>query len=198
MSRINLVIKRIIDFLGSTMGIIILSPILIIISIMIKLDSKGSIFFKQKRLGLYGKPFYILKFRTMVENAENIGDGLTVKSDTDSRITKIGSFLRKTSLDELPQLFNVFIGNMSLVGPRPPVTYFPYDGYNNYPEWAKKRFSMKPGITGLAQITVRNSVSWNQRIKIDLQYINEFTVITDFKLIFSTILRVVKSDNVYN
>src|SRR5699024_4619712 len=145
MKQFNLVLKRLIDLVGSVFGIILLSPLFVIISVLIKLDSKGAILFKQKRLGKYGEPFYILKFRTMVENAENIGDGLTVKNESDSRITKTGHFLRKTSLDELPQLFNVFIGNMSLVGPRPPVTYFPYDGYENYPEWAKKRFSMKPG-----------------------------------------------------
>src|SRR5699024_479670 len=150
MKQFNLVIKRVIDLIGSVAGIIILSPLFVIISILIKLDSKGSILFKQKRLGKYGEPFYILKFRTMVENAEKIGDGLTVKTESDTRITKVGHFLRKTSLDELPQLFNVFIGNMSLVGPRPPVTYFPYDGYEHYPEWAKARFTMKPGITGLA------------------------------------------------
>src|SRR5699024_9411238 len=118
MRQFNLLIKRIIDLVGSILGIIFLTPFIIIISILIKLDSKGPIFFRQKRLGKYGEPFYILKFRTMVENAENIGDGLTVKTESDSRITKIGHFLRKTSLDELPQLFNVINSEMSLVGTR--------------------------------------------------------------------------------
>lgn len=198
MKQFNLVLKRLIDLVGSVFGIILLTPLFVIISILIKLDSKGSILFKQKRLGKYGEPFYILKFRTMIENAENIGDGLTVKNESDSRITKMGHFLRKTSLDELPQLFNVLIGNMSLVGPRPPVTYFPYDGYENYPEWAKERFTMKPGITGLAQTTVRNSVSWEERMKIDIQYVKQFSVLYDIQLVFSTILRVIKPSNIYN
>src|SRR5699024_3062546 len=198
MKQFNLVLKRLIDLVGSVFGIILLSPLFVIISVLIKLDSKGAILFKQRRLGKYGEPFYILKFRTMIENAENIGDGLTVKNESDSRITKMGHFLRKTSLDELPQLFNVLIGNMSLVGPRPPVTYFPYDGYENYPEWAKERFTMKPGITGLAQTTVRNSVSWEERMKIDIQYVKQFSVLYDIQLVFSTILRVIKPSNIYN
>src|SRR5699024_8456760 len=198
MRQFNLLLKRIIDLIGSILGIILLTPLIIIISILIKIDSKGSILFKQKRLGKYGEPFYILKFRTMVENAENIGDGLTVKTESDSRITKIGHFLRKTSLDELPQLFNVLKGEMRLVGPRPPVTYFPYNGYENYPEWAKKRFSMQPGVTGLAQTTVRNSVNWDERMKIDLEYIERFNIYYDIQLIFSTIVRVIKPSNIYN
>lgn len=135
MRNINLTIKRLIDFFGSFIGVIIISPILIIIALLIKFTSKGPVFFKQERLGKDGKTFKILKFRTMVVNAEKIGDGLTVKSENDNRITKIGKFLRATSLDELPQLFNVILGQMSLVGPRPPVTYYPYDGYKNYPDW---------------------------------------------------------------
>src|SRR5690554_5808678 len=147
MRRINLFFKRIIDIVGSFIGVLLLSPLFLLISILIKIDSKGPVFFKQERIGQRGKTFKILKFRTMVVNAENIGDGLKVKSDSDNRITKLGKFLRKTSLDEIPQLMNVFIGNMSFVGPRPPVKYFPYKGYQNYPIWMQKRFLMKPGIT---------------------------------------------------
>lgn len=194
---VNLIIKRIIDFLGSLIGLIIISPILIIIALSIKFTSKGPILFKQERLGRDGKTFKIFKFRTMVVNAENIGDGLTVKSESDTRITKIGKILRATSLDELPQLLNVMKGQMSLVGPRPPVTYFPYDGYNNYPDWAKKRFTMKPGITGLTQVTVRNSVSWDERIKVDNKYIDSFNVCLDIKLLFKTVSRIFKLENVY-
>ncbi|MDN6572471.1 MAG: sugar transferase [Staphylococcus equorum] len=197
MKQINLFIKRLFDFLGSLMGIGILSPILLIISITIKFSSKGPVFFKQKRLGKNGKVFNIFKFRTMVTNAENIGDGLTVKNELDNRITGIGRFLRKLSLDELPQLFNVLLGNMSLVGPRPPVTYFPYDGYQNYPEWAKKRFLMKPGITGIAQVTVRNSVPWNDRIKVDNKYIDSFSLVLDFKILLLTIKKIFSTDNIY-
>lgn len=197
MQKINLFFKRIIDILGSLCGIVILSPILITIVLAIKIDSNGPALFKQKRLGKNGNTFKILKFRTMIVNAENIGDGLTVKSNSDSRITKVGSFLRKTSLDELPQLFNVLVGTMSLVGPRPPVTYFPYDGYDNYPEWAKKRFIFKPGVTGLSQVTVRNSVPWDERIKVDLDYINNFNIIFDIKIILSTFMRVIKPQSIY-
>ena len=123
--------KRFYDILLSLLGIIISSPILIIIAITIKVSSKGPIIFKQNRLGKNGRVFSIYKFRTMVLNAENIGDGLKISTESDPRITKVGKFLRSTSLDELPQLFNVFLGSMSLVGPRPPVTYQPYNGYNN-------------------------------------------------------------------
>lgn len=197
MRNINLVIKRLIDFFGSLVGVIIISPILIIIALLIKFTSNGPIFFKQERLGKGGKTFKILKFRTMVVNAEKIGDGLTVKSENDNRITKIGKFLRATSLDELPQLFNVILGQMSLVGPRPPVTYYPYNGYENYPNWAKKRFSMRPGVTGLTQVTVRNSVSWDERIVVDNKYIDSFNIWYDIKILFSTFQKVFKSQNIY-
>ena len=197
MRELNLFIKRLIDFFGSLIGSIIISPILIIIALLIKLTSKGPVFFKQERLGKDGKTFKILKFRTMVVNAEKIGDGLSVKSENDNRITKIGKILRATSLDELPQLFNVILGQMSLVGPRPPVAYFPYDGYDNYPEWAKKRFTMRPGVTGLTQVTVRNSVSWDERIKVDNEYIDSFNVWFDIKILFRTLGRIFKSENIY-
>lgn len=185
------------DLFGSLIGIIIISPILIIIILLIKLTSKGPVFFKQERLGKDGEIFKIIKFRTMIVNAEKIGDGLTVKDNSDNRITKVGKFLRKTSLDELPQLVNVIKGDMSLVGPRPPVTYFPYDGIGNYPEWAKQRFKMLPGVTGLAQITVRNSVVWDERIKIDNKYIETFSFWLDIKIIFKTILKLFKSEDIY-
>lgn len=197
MKKLNLVLKRLMDILGSLIGLVILSPLLLIIGIAIKLTSKGPVIFRQERLGKKGEVFEIMKFRTMVLNAENIGDGLTVKSEDDKRITKVGKFLRKTSLDELPQLFNVLGGSMSLVGPRPPVTYFPYDGYTNYPEWAKKRFSMKSGITGLAQVTVRNSVTWDDRIHVDNQYIDRFNIFLDIKIIFSTAFKIIKPENIY-
>ncbi|HFL3828496.1 TPA: sugar transferase [Clostridioides difficile] len=197
MRALNLILKRLIDLFGSLIGLIILSPFLLIIALGIKLTSKGPILFKQERLGKNGKVFKILKFRTMVVNAENIGDGLTVKSELDNRITKVGRILRKTSLDELPQLLNVLVGEMSLVGPRPPVTYHPYDGYGNYPDWAKKRFSMRPGITGLAQVTVRNSVTWDERIVVDNEYIVRFNILFDIRILFRTFGRIFKSENIY-
>lgn len=191
-------IKRVFDILASLIAIIILSPFLTLFSIILKLDSKGPVLFKQKRLGKDGKVFIIYKFRTMIVNAEKIGDGISIKSDKDPRITKVGGVFRKTSIDELPQLFNVLLGDMSLVGPRPPVTYKPYDGYDNYPEWAKKRFEMRPGVTGLAQVKVRNSASWDERIKIDNEYIDKFSIWLDIKILFMTVGKVFGSNNIYN
>lgn len=188
--------KRILDFILSLIAIIILSPIMIIIAIIIKIDSKGPIFFKQERLGKNGKVFKIFKFRTMVVNAEHIGDGLKVKSENDNRITKIGKVLRKTSLDELPQLINVIKGEMSLIGPRPPVTYHPHK-YDEYSEEQKKRFEVRPGITGLAQVKVRNFATWDERIEIDIEYINKVSLINDIKILFSTVISVLKKEKIY-
>lgn len=197
MRNANLHIKRIMDILCSLFGIVVFSWLFLIIAVLIKVSSQGPVFFLQERLGRYGKQYKIIKFRTMVVNAEHLGDGLKVKSETDPRITKIGRMLRKTSLDELPQLFNVLAGSMSLVGPRPPVTYHPYNGYENYPEWAKKRFEMRPGITGLAQATVRNSVSWDDRIVVDNQYIDTFNIFLDIKILFMTVFRLFRKENIY-
>ena len=197
MRKANLFIKRCMDLVGSIIGLIILSPLFIIIAVSIKISSEGPIFFRQDRVGKNGTVIKIIKFRTMIVNAEHLGDGLRVKEGTDPRITKVGRFLRKTSLDELPQLFNTLNGSMSLVGPRPPATYHPYDGYEAYPDWAKKRFKMRPGITGLAQATVRNSASWNERIRIDNQYIDSFNIWLDIKILFMTVMRVIKSENIY-
>jgi lipopolysaccharide/colanic/teichoic acid biosynthesis glycosyltransferase len=196
MRNLNLLIKRLIDFFGSLFGVIILLPLLLIIALSIKLTSQGPVFFKQDRLGKDGKIFKILKFRTMVVNAEKIGDGLFVKSEQDSRITSVGKFLRATSLDELPQLINVIIGDMSLVGPRPPVPNHPYK-YNEYTDFQKKRFEMKPGMTGLTQVTVRNSVPWDQRISIDVKYVENFNVWLDIKILFKTLIKIFNRESIY-
>lgn len=190
-------IKILLDFLLSLIGLIILSPILLVIALAIKIDSKGPVFFKQKRLGQYGRVFNIYKFRTMIVNAEHIGDGLKIRSEKDNRITKVGGFLRKTSLDELPQLINIIKSDMALIGPRPPVIYHPYNGYENYPNWAKKRFDVKPGITGFAQVKVRNSASWDKRIKYDNKYVNNLSFLFDFKVFINTFLVVIKKDKIY-
>lgn len=196
MNELNLLIKRLIDLFGSLIGSIIISPILIIIAILIKLTSKGPVFFKQERLGKDGKIFKILKFRTMVVNAERIGDGLFVKTEHDNRITKIGKILRASSLDELPQLWNVLVGDMSLVGPRPPVPHHPHK-YEKYTDFQRKRFEMKPGMTGLTQVTVRNSVPWDERIPVDVEYIKKFSVWLDIKILLKTIQNIFVKESIY-
>lgn len=187
-------IKRILDINLSLIAIILLSPLFIIIAILIKIDSKGTAFFLQERLGKNGKVFKIIKFRTMKKDAEK--EGINVSGKEDIRITRIGNVLRKTSIDELPQVFNIIKGDMSIVGPRPPVTYHPYK-YEDYNEIQKKRFCVRPGMTGLAQVKVRNSVAWEDRIKIDIEYVENITFINDCKIILKTIIRVIKRDNIY-
>lgn len=140
-------IKRFLDLVLSLMALIILMPLMVIIAIAIKLDSKGPVFFLQERLGKNGKVFKIIKFRTMIIGAEK--KGLRISGKNDSRITKVGNLLRNTSLDEIPQLINIIKGEMSLVGPRPPVTYFPYK-YDKYSNVQKKRFEVRPGITRIS------------------------------------------------
>ncbi|MBY0029977.1 sugar transferase [Priestia aryabhattai] len=196
MRKLNLFFKRLIDCVGALVGIIVISPILLCIILLIKFTSKGPIFFRQERLGKDGKVFRILKFRTMIVNAENTGTGLFVKTENDNRITKVGKILRTTSLDELPQLWNVVVGDMSLVGPRPPVPYHPYK-YQEYSDDQKKRFNMKPGMTGLTQATVRNSVSWDERIPIDVEYIEKFNLWLDIKIIFRTLQKMINPESIY-
>lgn len=197
MRKLQLFIKRMADIVLCSVALLVLLPVFLVIALAIKVSSKGPVFFLQERLGYKGKTFKIVKFRTMIVNAEHIGEGIRVSSERDPRITKVGRFLRATSLDELPQLLNVVVGSMSICGPRPPVTYVPYQGYDNYPDEAKKRFDMRPGITGLAQATVRNSATWSERIAIDLQYVKNFSLWLDIKVITLTIKRVLKSEAIY-
>ena len=195
MRKLNLAVKRILDFLLTLVGTVIISPIMLVIAVLIKASSDGPVLFRQERLGYHGKVFKILKFRTMVVNAENMGDGVRINEKNDPRITKIGRFLRATSLDELPQVINVLKGDMALVGPRPPVTYHPYPGYENYPDWAKKRFEMRPGMTGLVQTTIRSDAPWDERIKIDCEYVDRFSVLFDIKILFDTVKTVIKGED---
>ena len=197
MRKAQLCVKRTLDIVLSLCGLLILSPLFAIAAIFIKLDSPGPVFFLQERLGKNGRPFRIIKFRTMVENAEKLGEGLRVSTPGDPRITRVGRILRQTSLDELPQLINVLKGDMSLVGPRPPATYHPYKGYAAYPEWAKKRFEMRPGITGLAQVVARNSVSWDERIRLDIDYVEGFSLWKDVKILLDTVRIVVLREIIY-
>ncbi|SKA88261.1 exopolysaccharide biosynthesis polyprenyl glycosylphosphotransferase [Clostridium sp. USBA 49] len=195
--KIQFRIKRIFDIVLSIIGIIILLPIFLIITIAIKLDSKGPALFKQKRVGKDGRIFTIYKFRTMVINAEakrdlNIDpkniENFIFQSKEDSRVTKVGSFLRSSSLDEIPQLFNVLNGTMSLVGPRPEIP----EVVKYYPEKYKQRLLVLPGITGLAQVNGRGEIELGKTIYYDLNYIKNFSLILDLKIIFKTIFSVVK------
>jgi lipopolysaccharide/colanic/teichoic acid biosynthesis glycosyltransferase len=197
MRQAQLCVKRTLDIVLSLCGLLVLSPLFAIVAVLVKLDSPGPVFFLQDRLGRNGKPFRIVKFRTMVKNAENLGEGLRVSTADDPRITRVGRILRQTSLDELPQLINVLKGDMSLVGPRPPATYHPYNGYAAYPEWAKKRFEMRPGITGLAQVMARNSVSWDERIRLDVDYVEGFSLWKDVKMLWDTVRIVVLRESIY-
>lgn len=199
MNNFNKIVKRIFDFVCSTLGIIILSPIFILISIMIKTGSDGPVFFKQIRVGEDGKDFEILKFRTMVVDAEKLGKQITVGND--NRITKIGSFLRKYKLDELPQLINVFKGDMSLVGPRPEVPRY----VKIYNDEQRKVLEVKPGITDLASIRYKDenallgkaenpeefyiNTIMPDKLVLNLEYINKSNVFFDIYIIVKTILK---------
>jgi undecaprenyl phosphate N,N'-diacetylbacillosamine 1-phosphate transferase len=195
--KLYLCVKRLLDVILSLAGLVLLSPLLLIISLLIKSDSKGPIIFKQERLGYKGKTFDIFKFRTMVDGAPDMGSGLFT-NEMDPRITKIGSFLRRTSLDELPQLINVLRGDMSLVGPRPPVPYYPYK-YEDYSDEQRLRFTVLPGITGYAQVKGRNKINWDQRIELDMQYVENQSLLLDLKIIAKTVRNVVfKNDDVYS
>lgn len=192
---IYLSIKRIIDFLLSLIALIILGIPLLIIGILIKVESKGPMLFLQKRVGKDGKVFNIYKFRTMVDDAINMGSGIRTSKD-DPRITGVGNFLRKTSLDEVPQILNILKGEMSIIGPRPPVPYHPrkYEEYNSF---QKQRFEVLPGITGLAQVELRNAGTWDDRIVYDVEYVKNISFKLDVSIFFRTIFTVVKSDNIY-
>lgn len=194
----HLLIKRIIDIIVSALAIVLCLPFWIIIPIAIKLDSNGPVFFKQSRRTKNGRLFNMLKFRSMVINAEGTGTGLFNFED-DPRVTKVGRFLRNTSLDELPQLFNILIGDMSIVGPRPCVSYELGD-FDTLNKTYKKRFEAKAGLTGWAQIKGRNDISWPDKVIYDNEYIDLFKekgIIIDIQIIFITVLKVFKKENIY-
>ena len=180
--------KRFFDIIFSLLGIIMLSIVMIIVAIAIKIDSKGPVFFKQERLGKNGKVFKILKFRSMCVGAEQMAGGV-YSGKGDARITKVGNFLRKTSLDEIPQLFSVLKGDMSFIGPRPPLTYHPWT-LDKYTEEQKKMFNVRPGISGWAQVNGRKGVEWNKRIKLNVWYVENISLWLDIKILFKTVAKV--------
>lgn len=190
--KVYLLMKRMLDFLGSFIGLILLCPLFAVLALLIKIEApKGSVFFRQVRVGLNGKEFYMYKFRSMVVNAEDLLENLMdqnevggnmFKMKNDPRITRIGKFIRKTSLDELPQLWNVLKGEMSLVGPRPSL---PRE-VENYTSYDRQRLKMIPGCTGLWQVSGRNSVGFNEMVELDLTYARERNIFMDIKIILRT------------
>ncbi|MEK6720658.1 MAG: sugar transferase [Chloroflexota bacterium] len=186
-------IKRMMDLIVSIAALPIVLPVLLVASIAIRLDSPGPAFFIQTRIGLHGQHFMLYKLRTMVANAEELKattlDSRTVHFKTldDPRITRVGRFLRKTSLDELPQLFNVIRGEMSLVGPRPTSL-----NLATYEPWHERRLEIRPGVTGLWQVSGRNAMTFDERVELDLEYIDHLSLANDLKLLGQTVLVVVK------
>jgi undecaprenyl phosphate N,N'-diacetylbacillosamine 1-phosphate transferase len=199
MAKNNIIIylffKRIFDIIFALILLTATSPFLIVIAILIKLESKGPVFFKQKRLGKDGKVFDIFKFRTMVDGAIKTGSGLRTK-ENDPRITKIGNILRKTSFDEIPQIINILKGEMSFIGPRPPVPYHPRK-FEEYSKIDRQRFSVNPGISGYAQIILRNSGTWDERFVYDIKYIEKMSFTLDAYIFFMTIWNIFFKKNIY-
>lgn len=187
-----LICKRTIDLIASIFGLIVLSPLILIIAILIKVeDPKGKVFFSQKRVGQYGKEFYMYKFRSMVSNAEELKEKLMAQNEMsgpmfkmkhDPRITKVGRFIRKTSIDELPQLINVLKGEMSLVGPRPSLP----KEVAQFEPWMMERLEVKPGLTCYWQVMGRNDIGFQEWMKLDLKYVEERNTLVDIKLIIKT------------
>lgn len=195
---INNCIKRLFDIVSSGILIIILIPLWIILAIAVKVDSQGPVFFKQGRRTKDGRVFNMLKYRSMVVNAEQMGPGL-FNYENDPRVTKVGRFLRNSSLDELPQLFNIFVGDMSVVGPRPCVTYELGD-FETLNKRYKKRFQVKAGLTGLAQVKGRNDISWDEKVGYDNEYVDKYAkigVLEDIAILFGSVFRVFKKDKIY-
>lgn len=198
---IYLFFKRTIDILGSGIGLIILSPVFILVALTIKIeDPKGKVFFVQKRCGKNNKLFKMYKFRSMISNAEelleeliceNEMDGPVFKIKEDPRITRVGRFIRKTSIDELPQLFNILVGDMSIVGPRPAI---PHE-VAEYNEYQKQRLLVKPGLTCIWQVSGRNSIGFDEWVDMDLEYIEKRNLWMDIKLIFKTVGVLFGDDN---
>lgn len=196
-------LKRLIDIVASTVGMILLLPVFIVVAVMIKIDDpKAPIFFIQVRVGKKGKQFKMYKFRSMCVGAEekliellefNEIKGAMFKMKKDPRVTVIGKFIRQTSIDELPQLWNIFIGNMTLVGPRPPLPREVIE----YSSYDKQRLVVKPGCTGLWQISGRNGLHFDEMVKLDIEYINRSSIILDIVIILRTPIAMLKSKNAY-
>jgi len=185
--------KRMIDMVISAGSLIVLSPVMLLTAGAIKLDSEGPVIFKQRRLGLHGQEFDMYKFRSMVQNAEHTGSGV-YSGKGDARVTRVGRVIRATSIDELPQLVNILNGTMSLIGPRPPLTYHPWPIEDYTPE-QRHMFDVRPGITGWAQIHGRKGVEWHERIRLNNWYVDHLSFGLDLKIFFLTIWKVLRNDD---
>ena len=186
--KLNLIIKRVIDIIGSLMGLILLSPVFIVTAILIYIKLGSPIFFVQERVGKDNKVFKMIKFRSMKNDKNKYGEYLS----DEERLTPFGEKLRSLSIDELPELINVLKGDMSLVGPRPLLV----DYLELYSDEQIRRHEMKPGITGLAQVNGRNSISWGERFKLDVFYIDTYNLFLDIKILFMTVYKVIKRDGI--
>lgn len=187
-------VKRFLDVTASFLGLVLLSPLLLAVSILIKIDSRGPVIFRQTRIGRNGKVFEIYKFRSMCVGAEKTGSGV-YSGKGDARVTRIGKILRTTSIDELPQLLNILKGEMSFVGPRPPLTYHPWK-YEEYTDFQKRMFEVRPGITGWAQVNGRKDVEWHKRIELNVWYVDHMSLLLDIKIMFMTAFKVLtNADN---
>ncbi len=186
-------IKRVCDFTIAFVALIVLFPFLLITAILIKLESRGPVIFKQERLGKDGFPFKIYKFRSMCVGAEKQGTGV-YSYKGDSRITRVGRIIRATSIDELPQLVNILKGDMALIGPRPALTYHPWP-YEQYTEHQKHMFDVRPGVTGWAQVNGRKEVPWPERIELNVWYAKNMSLALDLKIFFMTIFKVATNAN---
>lgn len=184
--------KRVLDIFASIIGLVIGIPLLIIFGVAIKIEDKGPVFYKQERLGLKGRKFYVYKLRSMRVNAESIGGAQWAQKD-DPRITKIGKFIRKTRIDEIPQLYNILCGDMSLIGPRPERPELTYEFEKEIPGFMY-RLSVKPGLTGWAQVNGGYDITPKEKLELDKQYIENRSILLDFKIILMTIRVVLTGD----
>lgn len=188
-------VKRLLDIFFSCFLMLLLMPVFLVTVLLVALSSKGPVFFCQTRLGLGGKEFRMIKFRTMIVGAEHTGSGV-YSGKGDPRVTKVGRFLRASSLDELPQLINVFLGHMSFIGPRPPLTYHPWP-VSDYTSEQFHMFDIRPGITGWAQVNGRKNVEWNKRIELNVWYTRNLSFLLDMKILILTVFKVFRNaDNV--
>jgi lipopolysaccharide/colanic/teichoic acid biosynthesis glycosyltransferase len=188
----SLMIRRVIDIAVSGSVLVLASPLLALAALAVRLESAGHPIYRQRRVGLDGHPFDVLKLRTMVDGAEHIGAGLAV-NENDSRITRVGAFLRRTSVDELPNLLNVLRGEMSLIGPRPTLPV----QVEQYTPRQRGRLLVKPGITGWAQVNGRTSLPWSERIELDLYYIEHRSLVLDVRILWLTVAMVLGGSGLY-